>query len=117
MQVFQIYLVLFVRSKCFFCTCAHSRGQSLPPISVKGFGLISHLEEFSVQKPCLHAGEDPGKYSCASPLTSLILKCVRGTLFLQVWTSGHACRLYLELTLNGFIFFIALVLFPGPAHL
>lgn len=51
---------------------------------MKGFGLISHLEEFSVQKLCLHAGEDPGKWSCASHLTPLILKCVRGTLFLQV---------------------------------
>lgn len=51
---------------------------------MKGFALISHLGEFSAQGVCLHAGEDPGRCSSASPLTPLILKCVRGTLFLQV---------------------------------
>lgn len=65
---------------------------------MKGFALISHLEEFSVQGLYLHAGEDPGRCSCASHLTPLILKYVRGTLFFQVWKSGHARSLYLELT-------------------
>lgn len=64
---------------------------------MKGFALISHLEEFSAQGLCLHA-EDPGRCSNASPLTHLILKCVRGTLFLQIWESGHVCSLHLELS-------------------
>lgn len=57
---------------------------------MKGFAQISHPADFSAEGLCLHA-EDPGRCSRASPLIPLLLKCIRGALFLQVWKSRHAC--------------------------